>query len=255
MTTVTLELDKASCQKEKSPKGRHENQRPSGVPQKHWAKSYNIYSEDGAQTCVGPVLAVSDSAFTGALKKHSLKAGRLRLSCHLSLSTNIFSLQRWPAMTLPDSFSLYQNSKLCSFTRTSQKLEKHPQWLSLFKNPEWRCLCLLHILRHTSLLVKRHSMCPYLLFAVNRGRTKQFTESMFVVALHWNGARILENKYSAKQTRHLRCWLITDPVIWNTDIYSPKTLEHKHTIQYPGDPIRCTDLNGLLCDNWSSSRL
>lgn len=80
---------------------------------------------------------------------------------------------------------------------------KHPQWLSLFRTLEWSCLCLLHILRHTSLRVKRHSMCPYLLFAVNRGRTKQFTESMFVVALHWNGARILENKYPAKQTRHL----------------------------------------------------
>jgi hypothetical protein len=46
-------------------------------------------------------------------------------------------------------------------------------------------------------------MCPYLLFAVNAGSTKQFTESMFVVALRWSGASILESKYPAKQARHL----------------------------------------------------
>lgn len=133
---------------------------------------------------------------------HSLHSGRLSLSCNPSLSINI-SLQRWPAMTLnPLILSLSEQKALRLYTHTAVAREASPMAVSL-QNSRVELSCLLHILRHTSLRVKRHSMCPYLLFAVNRGRTKQFTESMFVVALHWNGARILENKYPAKQTRHL----------------------------------------------------
>lgn len=53
----------------------------------------------------------------------------------------------------------------------------------------WRSL---HSLRHTSLLVKRHSICPYLLFTVNQWVENSSQESVFVVACHGKWARILD---------------------------------------------------------------
>lgn len=53
----------------------------------------------------------------------------------------------------------------------------------------WRSL---HSLRHTSLLVKRHSICPYLLFTVNQWVETSSQESVFAVACRGKWARILD---------------------------------------------------------------
>ena len=142
---------------------------------------------------------------------------------------------------------------ICSYRSSSRSI---PQWLGLFKNLEWSGLCLLHTLRHTSLMVKRHSVGPYLLFLVNWGSTKQFTESVFVAAIRWNGAWILENKYPAKagQTLTLLAYYYRPGHLKHRYLF-PKRRESKHTIQYPRDPVWCTSLNGLLYVSWSSSRL
>lgn len=62
--TIILKLDMSNQQKEKSSKSRHKNQihlfSQSGVRQKYYANSYNIYTEDLLHSPVGPVLAASD---------------------------------------------------------------------------------------------------------------------------------------------------------------------------------------------------
>lgn len=55
------------------------------------------------------------------MKKHSLKAGRLRLRCNLSLSINIFSLQRWLAVATHSLFTRTVNSAALHSHRSSSR--------------------------------------------------------------------------------------------------------------------------------------
>lgn len=53
----------------------------------------------------------------------------------------------------------------------------------------WRSL---HILRHISLLIKRHYICPYLLCTVNQWAENSSQELVFVVVCHGKWARVLD---------------------------------------------------------------
>lgn len=88
----------------------------------------------------------------------------------------------------------------------------------------WRSL---HILRHTSLLVKRHSICPYLLFMVNQWAENSSQESVFVVACHGNGPEFWMpywtwSQYTAQYVKHSFCWWMGDLVSWTGKIYFTK---------------------------------
>lgn len=100
----------------------------------------------------------------------------------------------------------------------------------------WRSL---HSLRHTSLLVKRHSICPYLLFTVNQWVENSSQESVFVVACHGKWARILDALLNSEPIYCTVCqaFFFTGEVeTWSAEMYKStfqKIEDAEHPTKYP----------------------
>lgn len=88
----------------------------------------------------------------------------------------------------------------------------------------WRSL---HILRHTSLLVKRHFICPYLLFTVNQWAENSSQESVFVVACHGKWARIPDALLHGEPICYTVCQAFFLLVNWRPGQLKCKNLFHK----------------------------
>lgn len=89
-------------------------------------------------------------------------------------------------------------------------------------------------------------MCLYLLFTVNQGSAEQFAESMVVVALHWNGARILENVCLQIRPDTCIAGLLQTRSFETQKSLSQKTYDSECTIKYPRDPIQCTHTSWFM---------
>ena len=99
----------------------------------------------------------------------------------------------------------------------------------------WRSL---HTLRHTSFLVKRHYICPYLLFTVNQWAEDSSQKSVFVVSHHGKWARIPDAPLNWEPKYYRACQTFVLLVNWRPGQLKCKTLFHKrqdteHSTEYP----------------------
>lgn len=120
----------------------------------------------------------------------------------------------------------------------------------------WRRL---HILRHASLLIKRHYICPYLLCTVNQWAENSSQESVFAVACHGKWARILDAPRNWEPAYHTTCQTFFLLVNWRPSQTKCKNLFHKRQKMLSkipqGDPTWCRYLKKLFHVHWISSKL